>query len=166
MLCGLTSFGINHARRSISNRSNLVLTFNKNGSNVDDLYVKIFDLTIMVYDLKQFANISTYGLQLNTILAIEYRLDVCQRCRKGVKFTSGLTRHVNTYKTFISLLCCQLSNPDLVLDYNTTNFLDSMPDNNEENITCEVSNYSDSEKTRPVNISNNKEDIRSANIDK
>ena len=133
---------------------------------MDYSYVRIFDFTIVVYDLKQFANISTYDLLLHTILAMESRLYVCPRCGKGVKSTSSLTRHVNACKIPISLLCCQSSNPDLVLNYNTTNPLDSPSDNNKEGITPEISNHSNSEKTRPANIGNDKEDIRPVDIDK
>ena len=133
---------------------------------MDYSYVRIFDFTIVVYDLKQFANISTYGLLLHTILAMESRLYVCQRCGKGVKFTSGLRRHVNACKIPISLLCRQLSNPDPVLDYNTINPLDLPLNNNKKGITPEVSNHGDLEGTRPANIGNDKEDIRLADIDK
>ena len=133
---------------------------------MDYSYVRIFDFTIIVYDLKQFTNISTYGLLLHTILAMESRLYMCLRCGKGVKSTSGLTRHVNACKIPISLLFRQSSNPDPVLDYNMTNPLDSPSDNNKEGITPEVSNYGDSEGTRPANIGNNEEDIRPADIDK
>ena len=132
---------------------------------MDYSYVRIFDFTIVVYDLKQFANISTYDLLLHTILAMESRLYVCPRCGKGVKFTSGLTRHVNACKIPIPLPCCQSSNPDPILDYNTTNPLDLPSDNNKEDITPEVSNHGDSERTRPANIGNDEENIRPADID-
>ena len=133
---------------------------------MDYSYVRIFDFTIVVYDLKQFANISTYGLLLHTILAMESRLYMYPRCGKGVKSTSGLTRHVNACKIPISLPCCQSSNPDPVLDYNTINPLDLPSDNNKEGITPEVSNHGDLEGTKPANISSNEEDIRPADIDK
>ena len=108
----------------------------------------------------QFANISTYGLLHYAILAIESRLYLCPKYGKDIKFTSGLTRHVNTCKIPISLPCYQLSNPDLILDYNTTNLLDLLLDNNKKGITLEVLNYVDLERTRPADIGNNIEDIR------
>ena len=133
---------------------------------MDYSYVRIFDFTIVVYDLKQFANIFTYDLLFHTILTMKSRLYVCPRCGKGVKSISGLTRHVNACKIPISLPCRQLSNLDPALNYNTTNPLDLPSDNNKESITPEVSNHGDSERTRPANIRNDEEDIRPANIDK
>ena len=150
----------------IPDRDNLVLIFYKNGRNVDYSYIRTFDLKIVVYNLKQFANIFTYDLLLYTILAIESILYMCLRYGKGVKSTSGLTRHINVCKIPISLPCCQLSNPDLVLDYNTTNPLDLPLDHNQKGITPEVSNHGDLEGIRLANIGNNKKDIRSADIDK
>ena len=91
---------------------------------------------------------------------------MCRRYGKSVKSTSSLTRHVNTFKVPISLPYCQLSNPDPVLNYNTTNPPDLPSDNDKEGITPEVFNYGDLKGTRPANIGNNKEDIRPANIDK
>ena len=133
---------------------------------MDYLYIKIFDFTIVVYDLKQFANLSIYSLLLHTILAMESRIYVCRRCEKGIKSTNGLTRYINACKIPISLPCCQLSNSDLVLNYNMTNPLSLPSDNNKESITSKVSNNNDSERTRPANIGNDQEDIRPADIDK
>ena len=97
---------------------------------------------------------------------MESRLYVCLRCEKGVKSTSGLTRHVNICKIPISLSCCQLSNPDPILTYNITNPLNLPLDNNKKGIIPEVSNHGDLERTRLVNISNGKESIRPADINK
>lgn len=47
------------------------------------------------------------------------------------------------------MLYCQLLNPDLVMDNNTTNFLDLLLNNNKEDINFEISNYDDLEKIRP-----------------
>ena len=97
---------------------------------------------------------------------MESRLYVCPRCGKGIKSTSGLTKHINAYKIPISLPCRQLSNPDRILDYNMTNLLDLPSDNNKKGINPEVSNHGDLKGTRPANIGNDKEDIRRADIDK
>ena len=142
------------------------VTFYKNGRDVNYLYIRIFDFTIVVYNLKQIANISIYDLLLYTILAMESRLYGCPTCGKSVKSTYGLTKHVNTYKIPIFLPYCQLSNPDPVLNYNTTNPLDLPSDNSKEDMTSKISNHGHSKVTRPANIGNNKEDIRLANLDK
>lgn len=90
---------------------------------------------------------------------------MCPRCGKGVKSTNGLIRYVNACKIPISLPYCQLSNPDPVLDYNTTNSLDLPSDNNKKGITPKVSNYDDLERTKPADIGNDEEDIRPTDID-
>lgn len=80
-------------------------------------------------------------------------------------FTSSLTRYINICKIPNFLLYCQFLNPELVLDYNTTNFLDLPSDNNNKNISPKVSNY-DKEKIRLTNIDRNKDDIRLTDIGK
>ena len=133
---------------------------------MDYLYIKIFDFTLVVYNLKQFANISTYGLLFHTILAMESKLYMCLRCETSVKSTSSLTRHIIACKLPIFLLYCQLSNPNLVLDYNITNSLNLSLDKNKEDITPEVSNHGDFKKIRLVNIGNDEKNIRLEDIDK
>ena len=71
---------------------------------------------------------------------MESRLYTYPRYGKGVKFIDGLTRDVNTYKISITLLSCQLSNPEPVLDYNTTNLLNLPSDHNKEDISLRISN--------------------------
>ena len=80
--------------------------------------------------------------------------------------TSDLIKYNNICKISISLPYCQLSNPDPVLDYNTTNPLDLPSDNNKKGITSELSNFGDLEKTRLADIGNDKEDIKPVDIDK
>ena len=90
---------------------------------------------------------------------------MCPRCRKGVKSTSGLISHINTCKILITLPNCQLSNPKLMLDYNTTNLLDLPSDKNKENISLETSNNG-KKGIKLIDMDNNKEDFRSGDIDK
>ena len=133
---------------------------------MDYSYIRIFHIIIVVYDLKQFANISIYSLILYTILVMESRLYVCPRYGKGIKSTSSLTRHVNVCKIHICLPYYQSLNPNPVLYYNMTNFLNLLLHNNKESIIPEISNQGDSKKTRTANINNDKEDIKLADINK
>ena len=57
----------------------------------------------------------------------------------------------------------QSSNPELILDNNTTNPLDLPSDNNKEDISPGASN-NDKKGIRPANIDNDKEDIKPADI--
>lgn len=95
--------------------------------------------------------------------AIESRLYIYSKCEKSVISTNGLIRYINTCKIPNSLPYSQFSNPEPVLDYNTTNFLDLPLDNNEKNISSEVS-INGKEKIRIVDIKNNEKDIRLADI--
>lgn len=56
-------------------------------------------------------------------------------------------------------------NLDPVLDYNTTNLLDLLSDNNKEYISLRVS-YNSKERINPADIDNDKEDIKPTDIDK
>ena len=60
--------------------------------------------------------------------------------------------------------CHQSSNPDPVLDYNTTNPPDLPSNNNKEDISPGAS-HNGEEKIKPADMDNNKEDIRPADID-
>lgn len=53
-----------------------------------------------------------------------------------------------------------------MLDYNITNLLDLLLDNNMEDNIFEIWNNSDLKKIKPADIGNDKEDIRPANINK
>lgn len=90
---------------------------------------------------------------------------MCLGCRKGVKLTSSLIRHVNTYKISITLPSRQPSNLASILEYNTTNHLNLPSDNNEENISLETSNNG-KKRIRLTDIDNDEKDIRPADIDK
>ena len=90
---------------------------------------------------------------------------MCPRYGKGVKFTSGLKRHINAHKIPITLSSCQPLNPKLVLDYNTTNLLKLPSDNNKEDISPEASNNGE-ERIKLADINNDKKDIKCVNIDK
>ena len=92
---------------------------------------------------------------------MESRLYTYPRCGKGVKSTSGLTRHVNACKIPITLPSRQPSKPTAILEDNTTNRPD-LPSDNEEGISPGVSNHGE-EGIRPAG--NDDEDIRPANID-
>ena len=96
---------------------------------------------------------------------MESKLYACLRYGKGVKSTSGLTRHVNAYKIPITLPSCQPLNLEPVLDNNTTNPLDLLLDNNEEDISPGASNNGE-KRIKLADIDNNKEDIRPADMDK
>ena len=96
---------------------------------------------------------------------MESRLYICPRCGKGVKSTSGLTRHFNVSKIPITLSSCQRFTLAPILEYNTTNHPDLLSDNFEEDISLGASNNG-KERIRPRDINNDKEDIRPANLDK
>ena len=96
---------------------------------------------------------------------MESRSYACPRCGKGVKSTSGLTRHVNACKIPITLPSCQPSTLAPILEYNTTNHPDLPSDNFEEDISPGASNNGE-ERIRSADIDNDKEDIRQANLDK
>ena len=104
-------------------------------------------------------------LLLYTIFAIESRLYIYLRYEKDVKPISGLTRHINTCKIPIFLICCQLLNSNLILNYNITNLPNLPLNNNKEDITIETSNNNE-KKIKLIDINNNKKDIRLANINK
>lgn len=87
------------------------------------------------------------------------------RYRKVVKSINNLIKCVNICKILISLLYYQLSNSKPVLNYNMTNSLNLLSDNNKKNIRSIISN-NDKKKIRLANIDNNKEDIRLTNINK
>ncbi len=93
---------------------------------------------------------------------MESNLYAYLRCRKDVKFTSSLTRHVNTCKILITMPSHQLSKPIAILEDNTTNCLDLPSDNNKEGGGLGASNHS---KKRIRLANNNNEDIKPANID-
>ena len=84
---------------------------------------------------------------------------MCPRYGKDVKSTNNLIRDMNACKIPITLLSCQPSNPELVLDYNTTNFLDLLLNTNKKDISSGTLN-NNKERIRPADINNNKEDIR------
>lgn len=66
---------------------------------------------------------------------MESKLYMYPRYRKVVKSTSGLTEHFNVCKILIVLPYCQTpSEPEEVLEYNTTNPPDLLSDNNKKNI--------------------------------
>lgn len=90
------------------------------------------------------------------------RLYACPRYRKIVNSTSGLTRYVNICKIPITLPNGQASKPTVILEDNTTNWLDLPSNNNEENISPRASNHKE-QGIKPTD--NNDKDIRSANID-
>ncbi len=85
---------------------------------------------------------------------MESRLYVCPRCGKGVKSTSGLTRHVNTCKIPVTLPSCQPSTPAPILQYNTNNHPDLPCDYFKEDISPGASN-NDKEEIRPVDTTGN-----------
>ena len=59
---------------------------------------------------------------------------------------------------------CQSLNPEQVLDENTTNPLDLLLNNNEEDISLGALNNGE-KGIRPVDMDNDEEDIRPADID-
>lgn len=89
---------------------------------------------------------------------------MCIRYRKNVKFTYGLIGHINASKILIGLPTYQPSNLILILEYNMTNYLEFLSDNNQEDISLAISNNS-KKKTRLAYINIDKENIRSAVID-
>ena len=84
---------------------------------------------------------------------------------RGVKSTSGLTKHVNSRKISITLPSCQTCISASILEYNIINHPDLPSNNFEEDISPGVLNNG-KERIRPANINNNKEDIKLADIDK
>lgn len=102
----------------------------------------------------------------HNIFAMESRLYLYPKCEKDVKSISCQTRHANAFKMIISLQCYQLSNPNQVFNYNTTNPQDLPLITNKKSITTKVLNNNNLKKTRPANIDNNKKDIRSVDINK
>ena len=77
-----------------------------------------------------------------------------------------MTRYVNAWKISISLLCCQLSNQDPIIDYNITNLLDLPLDNNKKDIIPKLLNNSDLKEIKLVDISNNEKNIKPIDINK
>lgn len=97
---------------------------------------------------------------------MESKLYACLKYGKDGKFTNRLIRHVNTYKIPNSLLYCQSSNLELVLDYNKTNLLDLLSDNHKEDINLRRSNNG-KQRIRLADMDNDEENIRPAvDIDK
>jgi Plavaka transposase len=95
---------------------------------------------------------------------MESRSYACPRCGKGVKSTSGLTRHVNACKIPITLPSRQPSTLAPILEYNTTNYPDLPLDNFEKDNSLGASNNGE-ERIRPADIDNDEEDIRPADLD-
>lgn len=77
-----------------------------------------------------------------------------------------MIKHINVYKILISLLYYQLLNSNLILKYNITNSLNLTLDNYKINITFKILNNNDFKKTKPIDIGNNKKNIKLANINK
>ncbi len=97
---------------------------------------------------------------------MESRLYAYPRCGKGVKSTSGLTRHVNACKIPVNLPSCQPSTPAPILEHNTTNHPDLPSDYFKEDISPRALNNNE-EKIRPVDtLGNDNENSKPANIDK
>ncbi len=92
---------------------------------------------------------------------MESRLYLCPRCGKGVKFTNGLTKHVNACKIPITLPNRQSSKPIAILKNNMTNISDLPSDNNQKSISPGVLNHG---KAGIRLANNNDEDIKPANI--
>lgn len=65
---------------------------------------------------------------------MESRSYSCLRCNNVVKYTRYLIKHVNVCKISITLLTRLPPNPASILEYNTTNYLDFLVYNSEENI--------------------------------
>ena len=87
------------------------------------------------------------------------RLYTCPRCGKGIKSTSGLTRHVNACKISIILPSCQPSEPTAILEDNTTTRPDLPSD--KKGISPGISNHGEEE----IKLAgNDNDDIRPANI--
>lgn len=99
------------------------------------------------------------------MLIIESRLYAYPRCRKNVKFTSGLTRHIIAYQISITLPSCQPFTLVPILKYNTTNYSDLLTDNFGEDISLRVSKNG-KQRIRSADINNNKKDIRPTDINK
>lgn len=99
------------------------------------------------------------------MLAIEFKLYAYSRYKKRIKFINKLTKYVNAYQISNFLLYCQFLKPKLVLDYNTTNFLDLLLDNNKKNISSKRSNNS-KKSIKVIDKNNNKKYIISADINK
>lgn len=76
-----------------------------------------------------------------------------------------MPKYINACKIPIILSTYQFSNPAPILEYNTTNYLDFLSDNNKKDISTKVSNNVENV-VRQVNINNNEKDIRLTIIDK
>lgn len=87
------------------------------------------------------------------------------RCGKHIKFTNSLIKYVNACKIPIILPNYQSLNPDLVLNYDTTNFLDLLLVNIKEDISPVASN-NDIKRMKLADINNDRKDIRQIDIDK
>lgn len=74
-----------------------------------------------------------------------------------------MIKFVNICKILNFLLYYQFLNLKLVLNYNITNFLELLLNNNKENINLERLKY---KKIRLIDINNNKKDIKLVNINK
>lgn len=74
-----------------------------------------------------------------------------------------MIKFVNIYKILNFLLYYQFLNLKLVLNYNITNFLELLLNNNKKNINLERLKY---KKIRLIDINNNKKDIKLVNINK
>lgn len=95
---------------------------------------------------------------------MEFRSYLCPRYRKDVKFSSNLTKHINTYKILITLPSCQPSITALILEYNITNHLDMSTNNFKKDISPGVSNNGE-KRIRLADIDNGKKDIKPVDID-
>lgn len=84
------------------------------------------------------------------IITIKSRLNMCPRCRKAVKFTSGLTKYINVYKILIALSSWLFLKSKQVLKYNNISYLlDILSNNNKKNFGPANIN-----KQNPVALSN------------
>lgn len=102
---------------------------------------------------------------LFTIIAIKLRLYTYLKCKKVVKYTGSLTKYINACKILIFLSCWQFLNLKPVLNYNITNFLNLLSNNNKKDIKLIILE-NNKEKIRLADIDNNKKNIRPTDINK
>lgn len=96
---------------------------------------------------------------------MEFKLYICSRYGKYIKFTNDFKKYINICKILITLPSFQSFILASILEYNTTNYLDLPSDNIKKNISLRILN-NDKKKIRLADItSNNNKNSKHVDID-